>query len=106
MPSLQELQGPIDARIVEAVLAVAPESWTRIALKLETVADGGRANLAHELWNLADEKQSATPDDELYAATRELYQAYVQHGTPWKVALYVVTVDDDGGARFQARYSY
>lgn len=80
MPTLQEQQAPIDAEIVNAMIASTPETWKAIRLVLER-EPGTKAvgQFNHEL-SSPEGHPPVGPDTSLFEATYKLDSLLQAHG--------------------------
>ena len=46
------------------------------------------------------------PSAEIYTAVLDLYDLFKRHGHPWKKVTYMVTLQPEGGWRFEANFGY
>ncbi len=106
MPSIQELQLPIDAAIVNAMIESTPENWQEIVLTLtRPPTETGVGNFSHEL-SSPEGHAPVGPADTLYDATYaldDLFQS-VPGGRLVK-AVYVAKAKQSGWS-YESQFEY
>jgi hypothetical protein len=106
MPTLQELETPIDKRIVEEVIALTPETWTAARLEVTYSQDGEIERYSHVISSLEDHGEPVVPSDELFDLTRELGVLFRRYGKHWRKATYVARLENGGGWKYSVDFEY
>ncbi len=106
MPTLQELETPIDKRIVEEIIALTPETWTAARLEVTYSRDEGIERYSHVISSMGDHEEPVVPSDELFDLTRELGVLFRRYGKHWRRATYVVRLEDGDRWKYSVDFEY
>ena len=105
MPTLQELQKPIDSAIVSSMIESTPESWTEIVLTLVRAKPpevvGG---FTHEL-SSPEGHPSVGAAESLFEATYHLDQLFQARGAVFSHATYVAKASE-GSWSYSVEFKY
>jgi hypothetical protein len=105
MPSLQELQAPIDSEIVNAMIESTPDTWSQIVLTITRNGESsGIGDFSHELTS-PDGRPPVGPADSLYEATYKLDQLLQSAGGVLQKAVYLAKAVEEKWS-FSAKFEY
>jgi hypothetical protein len=106
MPSLQELQSPIDSAIVNSMIESTPETWSQITLTLVRESNSsGVGNFTHEL-SSPEGHAPVGPAESLFEATYQLDELFHTHGERlFTKAIYRANAVGDGWS-YHAEFEY
>ena len=92
MPSLQELERPIDEAIANALIGVTPETW-RLARLEVTRSDkaNGVQGFEHVITSPEGHRDIVQADDKMFELTFKLADLFEKFGKPWKKVIYTVS---------------
>ena len=105
MPSLQELEAPIEKRIADALIEATPECWCAARLEVSIREEDGVVGMPHTISSPEGRREVVAPTDEIMAATFELRELFRQHGRSWRRLVFDVTSEGEAW-RYVARYAY
>jgi hypothetical protein len=105
MPTLQEQQAPIDAAIINAMIASTPETWKVIRLVLERkTGSSAMGQFRHELLS-PEGHPPVGPDIDLFEATYKLDSLLQAHGGILLRAEYTAQ-EQDGNWSYKSKFEY
>ena len=67
MPTLQELEGPIERRIASALIEATPDSWQQARLEVEVSEEGGVLGMPHTILSPEGWREVVGATDEIVA---------------------------------------
>lgn len=94
--TLQDEETPIDQEIVNELVSLAPEAWTRVVLEVKYSVDERGEGFEHSISNPDGHRDLVEPSDAIYAATWELQELFRKYGGSWTRVTYRVSIEDDG----------
>ena len=102
-----ERQQPPYQAIGSELIALTPESWQAIVLRVSVNRpENGMLGMTHEISSPEGHKEPITPSDELSDLTYSLLKLFEEFGPAWKQLTFKVTMQSDGGWRFQSDFQY
>lgn len=107
MPTLQELQQPLDIAIVNGIVASTPEHWKQIVMEASRfVESDGTETITIILASPEGHTNLVNPKPALVLALRQLSMLFAEHRKPWSKVTYKLV--DAGGDNwsFQADFQY
>jgi hypothetical protein len=105
MPTLQEKQASIDAEIVKAMIASAPETWKAVLLVLER--GPGKKDVGQFVHELSSPEGNApvAPEMSLFEATYKLDALIQGHGGLLRRAEYLLQLNDQQWS-YKSKFEY
>lgn len=106
MPTLQELQAPIDRLIVEELVAATPEHWNSAVMTVERHVHGGKEKLAIAISSPEDHREVVSATHELIEALYQLVRCFSQKGKTWTKVQYIISLGPNDTWKFEANFDY
>jgi hypothetical protein len=108
MATFEELEAPIDAAIVNALISATPDTWKIIVLDLEFIPppEGGFESVSHTISTPEGHRELVMATDEIFEQTFKLTELFKNHAKQWAKARYTVTERDDGTWHYAAHFTY
>lgn len=107
MPSLQELERPIDEEIVNRLIEATPEWWRAAVLEIEwSPEENGLESFKHTITSPEGHRDLVQSTSEIHTATFRLSDLFRQHGKQWKKVVYSIRQIPDGKWDYRADFSY
>ena len=94
MATFEELEAPIDAAIVNALISATPDTWKIIIL--DRIARS----------TPEEHKELVMATDEIFEQTFKLTELFKNHAKQWAKARYTVTERSDGSWHYAAHFTY
>lgn len=107
MPTLQELERPIDEEIAGLLVEATPESWN--AIELEVVwrpEEGGIEGYEHTISSPEKHRDIIAATEPLHDATFRLAQLFREHGRQWKRVKYSIRRKPSGDWGYVVKFEY
>ena len=107
MPTLQELERPIDEAIVDQLVQATPEWWKSAILEVtrSTKADDIEG-FAHLITSPDGHRDLVQATDEIFELTLQLADLFTKFGKPWRKVVYSIRQNPEGGWRYSADFEY
>src|SRR4051812_11916992 len=105
MPTLQQLEGPIEQRIASALIEATPKTWRKARLEVEAKEEDGTQGMSHTISNPEGRRELVVATDEITDATFELRELFRRHGKAWRRLVFEVT-NEEGSWRYAANFDY
>ena len=107
MPTLQELEQPIDEAIVNQLVLATPEWWKGAVLEVtRTVKSNGIEGFAHLITSPEGHRDVVQATDEILQLTLQLADLFAQFGKPWRRAVYSIRQNSAIGWNYSADFEY
>jgi hypothetical protein len=107
MPTLQELERPLDEAIVNGLIEATPEWWVAAVLRISrTEAQTGRKGFAHIITSPEGHRDIVQATSDITEATFKLADLFAKFGKPWKQVVYSIQKLPEGGWKYVADYDY
>jgi len=105
MPTLQELESPIEQRIASALVEATPDSWKKACLEVEATDDAAGLGMSHTISSPEGRHEVVSLTDEILEATFELRELFRKHGKAWRRVVFEINVET-GTWHYAARFAY
>jgi hypothetical protein len=107
MPTLQELERPIDEAIVDQLVQATPEWWKAAVLEVtRSVKANEVEGFAHLVTSPEGHRDVVQATDEIFELTLRLADLFKRFGKPWKKVVYSIRQNDAGGWSYSADFEY
>lgn len=107
MPTLQELERPIDEAIVDQLVQATPEWWKAAVLEItRSTKPGGVEGFAHLVSSPEGHRDMVQATDEIFELTIRLADLFANFGKPWQRVVYSIRQTPAGGWQYTADYEY
>jgi hypothetical protein len=103
---LQREEEPIDREIVREVIALTPETWRALELRVECSERDGIQSCSHVITSCEGRGEPVFPSDALFDATRRLGALFERHGRRWRTVTYRIELGEGDEARYTACFTY
>jgi hypothetical protein len=106
-----DLQTPLHDQIAKELIALTPEHWRSVRLRLvrKTVPPEAGVigqGIAHSISSPEGHREVVMPGDDLFARTHALDTLFRQYGAEWLVAEYVVSANPAGVWSWDVSFTY
>src|SRR5512145_1807429 len=101
-----ERQEPIHEAIAGELIALIPERWRSLRLRLSRTdsSASGAPSVAHVISSPEGHRSLIRPSDELFQQTHALDSLFRDHGCPWKTAEYLVSLEPEGDWKWDVSF--
>src|SRR3954467_8938469 len=107
MPTLQELERPIDEQIVNQLIEATPEWWKSAILEIEfSPKSHGIEGYKHTITNPDGHKDIVQAPDTLFESTFQLADVFRKHGRPWQKVIYTIRQSSKGDWNYSVDFNY
>ena len=103
--SLQDLEAPIEAEIAAELVALTPETWNRILLRVVCSESESGEGRAHEISAPDGQTEPVAPSEQLFGGTFRLRELFGRFGRRWREMDLEVEVRRDA-TRYSVKYVY
>ena len=105
MPTLQQLEEPIERRIASALIEATPDSWRKARLEVEVKEEAGVLGMPHTILSPEGRREVVAATDDISSATFELRELFKKHGKAWRRLVFEI-IEEEGRWRYVANYDY
>jgi hypothetical protein len=107
MPTLQELERPIDEAIVNQLVQATPEWWNSAVLEVtRSVKPNDVEGIAHLISSPEGHRDVVQATETNIELTFQLADLFASFGKPWRSVVYSIRQNSTGGWQYTADFRY
>ncbi|MEI8289078.1 MAG: hypothetical protein WCH99_06355 [Verrucomicrobiota bacterium] len=107
MPTLQELERPIDEAIVNELIEATPQWWKVAILEIEWhPQENGVEGFQHRILSPEGHNELVQASGQIHESSFRLADLFRKHGKQWLKVVYSVRQESSGEWKYSADFTY